>query len=259
MDIILSKYVPRTTPIMKLRTSIQTRGAQDTSVPGFTLVELLVVIVIIAILAALLLPVLGRAKDKAVQIRCLNNLKQLNLAMVMYAGDNHEKTPEKNSVPGHDIWWWYKELDKSYAGVNGNTGSNAMVFQCARDRGWKPNPMYLNPLYTNPDLDWSSYVYNGCDNYNNTNNLLNVTLQQVAHPTRTWLMSEWPIHWGYSWHRSQTGQDNISMNNSVVNVSFVDGHASAVKVYYVWYGPPAPFAYATSQIPGGYDYQNGPD
>jgi prepilin-type N-terminal cleavage/methylation domain-containing protein/prepilin-type processing-associated H-X9-DG protein len=239
--------------------TMRTRDAQDASAAAFTLVELLVVIVIIAILASLLLPVLARAKDKAVQIRCLSNLKQLNLAMVLYAGDNHEKTPEKNSVRGQDIWWWYKELDKTYAGVNGNNSSNAPVFQCARDRGWKPNPMYLTPLYTCADLDWSSYVYNGCDNYGNTNNLLNVTLQQVAHPTRTWLMSEWPIHWAYSWHRSQTGADNISMNNSVVNVSFVDGHASAIKVYYVSYDGPAPFAFSTAEIPGGYDYQNGPD
>jgi len=60
---------------------------------GFTLIELLVVIAIIAILAAILFPVFARAREKARQTSCLSNLKQLSLAILMYAEDYDETLP----------------------------------------------------------------------------------------------------------------------------------------------------------------------
>src|SRR5580658_5919969 len=69
---------------------------------AFTLIELLVVIAIIAILAALLLPALASAKERGKRVVCMNNLKQINYSLQMYAGENKNKLPSAQA----GNWAW---------------------------------------------------------------------------------------------------------------------------------------------------------
>jgi prepilin-type N-terminal cleavage/methylation domain-containing protein/prepilin-type processing-associated H-X9-DG protein len=88
---------------------------------GFTLIELLVVIAIIAILAAMLLPALGRAKGRAWATACLNHVKQIGLASVMYASDYDDALPRSS----HQGQSWVGSLQPYAAGTN--------LWRCPRD------------------------------------------------------------------------------------------------------------------------------
>ena len=103
---------------------------------GFTLIELLVVIAIIAILAAMLLPALSQAREKARQASCINSLKQLGLAFAMYTQDYNEYGPAAFHTGSDSAASWGDDLLR--AGVIPNLTLVQYGCPTTKGRGWLP-------------------------------------------------------------------------------------------------------------------------
>jgi prepilin-type N-terminal cleavage/methylation domain-containing protein/prepilin-type processing-associated H-X9-DG protein len=109
----------------------QPNGRANSQSNAFTLIELLVVIAIIGILAALLLPVLSRAKVRAIRVKCMSNIKQIEVSEYIYAEDNNDKLPDMAVQSNVAAFWPWDIPDDPYM-------KQMLISGCTRDVFYDP-------------------------------------------------------------------------------------------------------------------------
>ncbi len=200
---------------------------------AFTLIELLVVIAIIGILAAMLLPVLNRTSAVAKRSTCVNNVRQINVAIHMYADDHGDEFGFTN-----DVYYSYKDSVLTYV----TSATNHAVFVCPCDT---PGSLYELSL-----THYSSYGFNGAARTNNDYGMANRLFSTVHDTAKTDLNGEIIGGLGESWH---TPPVQTQRPDAQGVGGFVDGHVSYVKMYWngtggangfpFWYEPPPNYDY----------------
>jgi prepilin-type N-terminal cleavage/methylation domain-containing protein len=217
---------------------------------GFTFLELLIVVAIIAALAAVLLPVVTKTKGSVNRAVCINNLKQIDAALRMYADDSSDKSPWIGTGTNRILDYCYKELIQDYIASKDTNHSRQKLFACPSDTfcyQMQPGDSHYlpKPRHEQSTGYFSSYSFNGANQFANTftntgfgpiPGIGGRTLASIRRPFRTALVLEAPAAFPYSWqepkHPLPVGNDLPLFNNAKNVVGFVDGHVSFIKIYW---------------------------
>lgn len=210
---------------------------------AFTLIEVLVVIAIIGILAALLLPALSSAKSRAQRTACLNNLKQVAVGVHLYVDDNHDVLPDAGTLGGGPITtnhWGivYKELVKSYVGLHGTSSPADKVFACPADTFYYDFPSLAyesQPNHDQIDSDYSSYGFNSANAspFGPHPGIAGWKQSAVVRPEKTLLVAEISGYFPWSWHQPlKLPPGKYGVNDAKCTTSFVDGHVDYIKFFW---------------------------
>jgi hypothetical protein len=213
---------------------------------GFTFPDFLLTVAALGLVVIVGLGAMHRRRANAQKTLCMNNLRQVNQAVLSFANDRQGALPLVATNVNKPTWWWYKEMVKGYVGLKGPSSPRDKVFACPRDRGYEDN----EPFYRSAKSDFQSYSFNGV-NIPGVPNLAGRTVSSVRNPAQTLLTMEWTAHAPLSWHDSKTGQKNHPFYNDALSmVGYVDGGVKYVRIYYDGVNP----AFTRDPIPG-YDYK----